>query len=316
MLDSVVEDVGVKALSGYAHGDYVASLAGYGTPRLLPRSGGWILERPIEGSTYRDAMGCYPLFACRDWSQLAADLEDIGDLVCLSLVADPFGDYGLEYLRRCFPDVVLPFKQHCVIDLSRPRESFVHPHHRRNARKALERVSVEVCEGADAVGLVDEWCGLYDNLIARHSIRGITSFSRQSFAQQLAVPGMTAIRATHGGETVGMTLWYSGDDIGYYHLGAHSDSGYDLRASFAIFWRAIEYFASRNLRWLNLGAGAGANAGGASGLDRFKQGWSTGVRPAYFCGRIFDRKKYERLVRLKDVTEGGYFPAYRVGEFG
>jgi hypothetical protein len=63
-----------------------------------------------------------------------------------------------------------------------------------------------------------------------------------------------------------------------------------------------------------LGAGAGTSAAD-SGLDRFKQGWSTDFRTAYFCGRIFDRKKYEEIVRLRNVPATSYFPAYRVGEF-
>ena len=40
-------------------------------------------------------MGCYPLFACTDWSELAADLAALGRIerppVSLTVVADPFG---------------------------------------------------------------------------------------------------------------------------------------------------------------------------------------------------------------------------------
>ena len=59
-------------MSGYMHLGYAESLVEFGTPRELPRSGGWVLERQIPGFSYRDAMGCYPLFACQDWSQCAA----------------------------------------------------------------------------------------------------------------------------------------------------------------------------------------------------------------------------------------------------
>jgi hypothetical protein len=60
--------------SGYMHPNYAHSLREFGEPRELPGSGGWILERIIPGTPYRDAMGCYPLFACNDWSKLANDL--------------------------------------------------------------------------------------------------------------------------------------------------------------------------------------------------------------------------------------------------
>jgi hypothetical protein len=86
----------IEMITGYLHPGYAASLAEFGTPRLLPRSEGWILERQIPGSPYSDGMGCYPLFACQDWSQLHADLESIGsELVSLALVTDPFGKYDV-----------------------------------------------------------------------------------------------------------------------------------------------------------------------------------------------------------------------------
>ncbi len=56
--------------SGYLHRAYAEALAGYGRPRELPRSRGWILQRRIAAWAESDAMWCYPLFCCRDWSGL------------------------------------------------------------------------------------------------------------------------------------------------------------------------------------------------------------------------------------------------------
>ena len=275
------------------------------------------MERQIPGFPYRDAMGCYPLFACRDWSELYADLEDIGnenDLVSLSLVTDPFGDYDRAYLGRCFKDVVIPFKEHFIVDLSRSMDTFVCNHHHRYARKALRHLHVEKCE--DPTQCINEWVDLYTALIERHNIKGILAFSKSAFAKQLSVPGIVVLRAVHEETTVGMLLWYVQGEVGYYHLGASSARGYDLRASFAMFWFAIEYFAANGLRWLNLGAGAGIGGGGTDGLTRFKRGWSTGTRTAYFCGRIFDHARYSEIVEAKSISATDYFPAYRKGEFG
>ena len=115
--------------------------------------------------------------------------------------------------------------------------------------------------------------------------------------------------------TVGMTLWYVQDTVAYYHLGASSDLGYELRASFALFWLAIEYFASKGLHWLNLGAAAGITSAADNGLSRFKRGWSTGTRTAYVCGGIFAPDKYSELVKATNHPTTKYFPAYRTGEF-
>ena len=302
-------------VSGYKHPDYAKSFGEFGIPWELPKSKGWILKREIPGFQEHDAMGCYPIFTCQDWSQLYGDLEDIGkdDLVSLSAVCDPFGEYDPTYLYRCFKDIVIPFKEHFVVNLSRPVNSFVSKHHRRYARKALQRLHVERCE--NPTELIDEWVELYANLIKKHNIKGMQAFSRPSFYQQLNVPGIVVFRAIHEETTVGMLLWYVQGEVAYYHLGAFSDLGYELRTSFALFWAAIEYFTDQELRWLSLGAGAGVNNNSSEGLTRFKHGWSNVTRTVYFCGRIFNHTRYSEIVKIKGVSTDDYFPAYRRGEF-
>jgi hypothetical protein len=302
-------------VDGYLSPGYAESLADVGLPRALPHCGGWVLERPIPGTGFHDAMGCYPLFACCDWSHLESDLADLADdLVCLSVVTDPFGRYDRALLERCFPDKVLAFKEHFCVDLSLAREDFVCRHHQRYAHKALETLHVRQCH--DPSAFVEDWVQLYAHLIRRHGITGIAAFSREAFARQFEVPGLVAFHASYGGTPVGMLLWYVQGDVAYYHLGAHSPLGYERRSSFALFWHALEYFAARGLTWLNLGAGAGLGGDATDGLSRFKQGWSTGTRTAYFCGRIFRRHRYMQLVDAKGVADTNYFPAYRKGEFG
>ena len=300
-------------MSGYLHRAYAESLSEFGSPLSLPQSDGWVLTRRIPNTSETDAMGCYPVFACRDWSQLSADLRQLEQgLVSLALVTDPFGDYDTNDLQECFPDLVKAFKEHFLTNLERPLESFVHPHHLRNAKRAREKVEVEKCPRP--LAFLDEWVNLYQTLVDRHNITGMAAFSRNSFAGQLSVPGIVVFRAVENGTTVGMLLWYEQDQRAYYHLGAYSIRGYEIGASFALFEYAIRYFCSQQFKWLNLGAGAGTGTGN-SGLSRFKKGWSTDVRTVYFCGRIFDRQKYQQLVEATNTHSTDYFPAYRLGEF-
>jgi GNAT acetyltransferase-like protein len=259
-------------------------------------------------------MGCYPLFCCADWNGLPADLERLGhDLVSLVLVTDPMADLTPTWLEHCFRDLSRPFKQHYVADLSRPREQFVDPHHRRNARQALDNVSIEVTETPYVWAA--EWTSLYQQLIAHHSITGISAFSSKSLAAQLKVPGAVAVRARHAEATVAMLVWYVDGDVAYYHLGASSPEGYARKASFGLFWESLAYFADRGTAWLELGGGAGTVVSDDGGLSRFKRGWSTGTRTAYLCGRILDPGAYADLTADSGVESGKYFPAYRVGEF-
>jgi len=320
-------------MSGYRHASYARSLAEFGTPRELARSGGWILERPIDdpetdadGGAH-DAMGCYPLFVCSDWNALGADLDEMASprssagtagrtpLVSLALVADPFGNHDRRTLERCFADLVVPFKEHHVIDLERAPDTFVSRHHRKHARRALRELSVTVCN--DPPACLDDWMALHAELVARHHIEGMRAFSRAAFAAQLTVPGAVVLRADMAGRPVGAQLWMVDGDVAYGHVLACSDAGYDHGAAYALYWSAIEHFAGK-VRYCDIGAvpGAGDDAGGSGtdGLAQFKQGWSTHTRTAYLCGRIFDQDRYHELTRARGAQASPYFPAYRAGE--
>jgi hypothetical protein len=299
-------------VTGYMHPGHAASLAEFGTPRELPRSGGWLLERMIPGTEARDAMGTYPLFACRDWTGLRADLDNLeGELVSAALVTDPFGRYDRTLLNECFTTVI-PFKEHFVADLSEPPEAFVSKHHRQHARKALSEVEVQIC--VEPLALLEDWISLYDVLIEKHSITGIRAFSRTVFARQLALPGMVALRAERRGATVAANLFLVQEQTAYDHLAASSPEGYECLASYALKWHALHYFRGR-VRWIDWGGGAGATADHSDGLAWFKHGWSQTTRPAYFCGRILDETKYRQITRAKNLEHSRWFPAYRDGEF-
>jgi hypothetical protein len=256
-------------------------------------------------------MGCYPLFACTDWSGLRADLDLLSaDLVSLSLVADPFGDYNLEQLQSYF-DFVLSFKRHFVTNLREPLSSFVSKNHQRHVRKALQEVHVQRCE--PAIAFLDEWTAFYAHLQARHSFGGIQAFSRAAFAKQLTVPGLVVFRAAARDRAVGIHLWYVHGSVAYYHLGATSAEGYRLSASYALFWHALNSFRSE-VPWLDLGGVPGLDENASSGLRQFKAGWATGTRPAFFCGKVLQPASYNRLVQDLHPGATRYFPAYRAGE--
>ena len=295
--------------TGYLHASYALALGEIGTPRPLPECGGWLLERPIGGVAGHDLVGCYPLFACRDWDRLEADLVRLPpELVSVTLVADPFGTHDAALLARCFPDRCVAFKEHLVTDLALSDRSIISSHHRRNLRHAQRALDTELCTEPNLH--LDEWVALYANLVSRHRISGAAAFSPRSFAEQFAVPGLVAFRSVRGGETVGMTLWFVHGDVAYYHLGAYDDSGYEHRAAFAQFAAALAHFRGR-VRWLALGAGAGVSSDGDDGLTRFKRGWATGSRTAYLCGRVLDPVRYASLSMHSGTAGGPFFPAYR-----
>ena len=125
---------------------------------------------------------------------------------------------------------------------------------------------------------------------------------------------MVAFEALLGEETVGLDLWYLQGDIAYGHLAAFSKKGYESRASYATKWFMIEYFADK-AKWIDLGAGAGTQTKTKGGLTAFKEGWATGIKPVYFCGKILRPEVYAQLSNKSMNISTTYFPAYRNGEF-
>lgn len=296
--------------TGYLHPGYAASLAEFGTPRALPRSGGWILERRVPGSDRFDAMGTYPILACDDWAGLADDLDELDGLVSLTVVTDPFGDYDVAHLRRCFPDLCVPFKEHFVFDLTSAPLTHVSRHHRKEARQALRKLTMQ--EHPDPPAFLDEWMRLHAHLIARHHICGIRAFSREAFAQQLLLPGAKVTTASYEGRTVGAIIWLIHDHVAYGHVQGVDELGRRLGANYALYWFALEHF-TQYADWINVAGVPGAIDAGA-GLAQFKRGWTQDTRTAYICGRVFDREAYARLVRAAGTEASRYFPAYRAGE--
>lgn len=294
-------------MTGYLHPHYAESHRDHGTPLRLPNAGAWIITRPTPGHPYHDAMGCYPLFCCRDWSALEHDLAALDGLVSLAVVTDPFGDYDDSLLRRCFPDRAMPFKEHYVIDTARLAIS---RHHRRYVRKASD-VAIEAHD--QPLWLLDEWVALHANLKARYAIRGIAGFSPGAFALQFQVPGMVYFRATHHGEPVaGMMAFQQGDAV-QLHVWAIGPKGYELHAPYALIAGAIEHFRGQ-ARWLNLMGLPGREDQGHEGIRRFKEGWTPETRTAWLCGRILNPSHYKAITEDTKTTAATYFPAYREGE--
>jgi len=299
--------------AAYFGSSYASALSEFGRPRELKRSGGWYLERSIRGSSLVDGIGTYPYLVCRDWRELAADLDDRpGDLVTFSAVPDPFGDFRIDDLERAFPDRLHHFKDHFVADLSRPLDDIVSSAHRRRAEKALHAVEVSFHERPS--DLLDEWMELFGEAIVRFGIRGIPAFSRASFEQQFRVPGVVMSIARDRGVAVAAHVQFRNGDVVYAHVAAGSEEGRRLGADFALYYSEILRYRGE-ARWLDWGGHAGARSVAEDGLSRFKSGWSSGKRPVYFAGRIVDPRRYEALCETTGTAKGAYFPAYRQGEF-
>ena len=111
--------------------------------------------------------------------------------------------------------------------------------------------------------------------------------------------------ATSEAQVVGLHIWYVQGEVAYGHLGAASQRGYELMASFALYAFAIEQLRTE-VRWLALGGAAGDSDDDESdGLRRFKEGWATGTRQTYLCGKVLQPDTYRKLAG--DAPDVKYF---------
>jgi hypothetical protein len=304
-------------LSGYEHPLYAESFKEFGSAVPLPAAGAWVLRRSIPNSERADAMGCYPLLFCKHWVGLKTDIDQLSESGAVTFVAvpDPYAGLTVEQLSRCF-DQVRPFKQRFAIQLDNIGDSAGTKHHRYYARKALREVDVEICEAP--LDWLEDWVLLYEALVARHQLRGLHNLSRQALMLQLQVPGVRLFRASIGGETVAMHIWYVISQRAYSHLAASSPAGYAVGASYGLYQHAIDGFRSGDLgdvQLMDLGAGAGTSGNDEGGLTSFKRGWATHTQPTYLCGAVLDHPGYDQLCAARALVQDGYFPAYRAGEF-
>ncbi len=297
---------------GYLHPLYAKSFSEIGTPLYLPKSKGWLIKRQIPSSRYFDAMCPYPLFFCQNWSGLLKDLENLREeLVSVSMVIDPFSTFYFEEYRAFF-DVFTAYKDHYLLDLKLPPRETVSKNKRKTARRALRDLSV-VLQLAPHIN-IDEWVNLYKCLIERHQIKGIRTFSRESFSKQTAIPNTHFFKVLFQDKIIGGNLFYIQNGVAYSHLSAFTPQGYALGAAYAVKWVAIKHL-SECAKWLNLGGGTGSTNRKKSGLDLFKQGWSNKTAKSYFCGKILNPQIYEEITTNRHKVNPGWFPAYRTDDY-
>ena len=287
----------------YASEAYARAFPPAYTPVYLEQAKSWALKRPIAGTPYFDAMGCYPLTPIAENADLAQDFDKLRaqGLVSLVLVTDPFFSPDPAVLQSAF-DLAVPYKEHYLNDFSLPGVYDSKNHHYK-VRRALKSCEVKKIELRD---YLDEWCALYDALIVKHDMRGIQAFSRDYFEKLCALEPV-AVGAFANGALISCQLWLAHEGYVYSHLVASNEEGYRIRAAYAVYDFSLRYFKERGAKAVDLGSGAGVSES-SGGLAMLKKGFSTKTAPCYLCGKILNPDIYAALSANKKTA---FFPAYR-----
>jgi Acetyltransferase (GNAT) domain len=282
-----------------------AYAAAFGCETLaVPEWGTPVLVRPIAGTSDFDACGCYPLAVLEARADIRGGLARLrrAGAVSVVLVPDPLHGPPEETLRHGLP-LYRPYKTHFLFDRSLPRRQFP-LNHRKNIERAWQ--SCEIVQISFAA-ILQDWIVLYRDVVRRQQIRGIANFSDGYFAALASLPQLTALVALRAGKLAAASVWMCSNRVAYYHLGASSPEGYEMRASFGLIAAAIDRFPKFEL--IHLGGSPGMGADDANeGLRRFKRGFANREVMAYLGGAVLDQVRYDRLAAKIPTT---FFPAYR-----
>jgi len=290
----------------YGSATYCATLTHIGSPIFLPRAGGCLLQRTIDGGTLSDLCGPYPWAGFEDWSSVGADLDALDGAVTATAVISPSTEVDGATLRDQFPDYVADFKTHFMLDLTRHYQASWSRSHVRKFRRHRPDFVVEALEPSRI--LEARWVELYALLGLRREIRGGAAFTKDGLVAQLHLPGVALFGARVGDRIVGMVSFIRSGSVAAYHLGAYDDMGYEFEAAYAIFPVAFEELANAGVGLVNLGGGAGIEVSDDDGLARFKRGWSTHTGVAQIGGRVLQRAVFDRLAGASDAR---FWPPYR-----
>lgn len=288
----------------YGSEAYAKAFAGVAEAVELPATGVWVLGRNIPGSQRCDLVGCYPRTAIPVDGELENDFPALrlAGYVSLTMATDVFFRPEPTQLGRMF-DVCRPFKWHYILDCNEP---FAYArHHRYEVSRSRRHCTVRA---VDLTQHMQPWLDLYRTLVRRRGVKGLADFSDGYFTKLAKLDGLLATAALHEDEIVGMHLWLIHGKWVYSHLGASSESGYRMGASYALYDDVINRFYGSHS--IDFGGVAGTTDNVQDGLARFKRGFANTNAPSYLCGKILDVDAYRALcVSCGEVQ--GFFPAYR-----
>ncbi len=147
---------------------------------------------------------------------------------------------------------------------TRPREGW-----RRNLRRAAS-AGLEIEEGTDD-RLFLEFLGLYEEMIDRKKfVPGVDAHEFRDIQQQLPEAKRARIFVARAeGEAVAAIICSCVGDSGVYLLGATGDKGLELRGSYLLHWRAVEWLVGIGARRYDLG---GCHPTENPGTYQFKAG--------------------------------------------
>ncbi len=283
---------------------YAECFSELGEIYALKKSGVFCLKLPNQFTPYYDLSYCYPFITPNNCNNLIQDLIEETEFQCFYGVLNPWIEFNNSYE---FFDRAFRYKFHYFVELDEKNIwDKLHSTHKRKIKSSLKHIKVTIEKPEN---VAEKWVELYENLIKKHNIKGLTKFSPSILKKFLLVPGSKIYSAYVQGDLSGLAVFYELNSIVYYHLAAYSDKAYQVSASYGLFWEAINNFREK---FSILHLGGVSDSGNTDGLKFFKAGWGSNTIPVYFLAKILNRAKFTETVCIsKSEHIKDFFPPYR-----
>lgn len=280
-------------------------------PILLGDGIGAVLSRPIPGTSLRDVLYPYPMFALLDEPQLLGALRALsaGGIVTATFVTDPL--HGIAPNPSEW-NLARPWKDHLVVDNSIPGACSFSSKVRYYSNRASSKfgLRVEFVE-EDRARFLGTWLDLWGCLVGRHDLRGLKALSPNYFKTLFELKEVLLAVLSDSEEIHSIHIWILDGDRCYSHLHASDDQAYSASGNYLLYSAALSWMRDRGFRVCLLGSSSGA--GTDDGLFQFKKQFANSSAGNFLLGCITDGQAYGEMTGSTSYA-GGYFPAYREGE--
>ncbi len=286
--------------------EYVCSQTWIGNSFWLEAWNQHVLEYPILGSTYKDAVGVWPYMDHLSLTVIQKGFRELRDrgYVTFSGVFTPGELNYLDDLKSNF-DIFRLFKYHFLCDPKRAT-SQLSKKTRYNISRGLRDCQVSKVKLAD---YIDDIFELHENLAEQTRFSRFARFDRKFLSCLSNLSGVECFAAKDKDQLLGFLLTIQCDNGTHFLATATSSIGKSRRASYALWAHAIDQL---NKTPLYLGGSPGIDDSLVieSGVGRFKNRFSTHKAPAYFVGKVLRPDVYHEFSSI--FPKERVFPPYRI----
>lgn len=215
--------------------------------------------------------------------------------------------------RENFPGDVVNVGRQIIRNLKQSMNKNISKSVRYNYRKALENgVTVEF----DSIGeKMDKFLELYYETMNRNEAEEYYYFSPQFFERlNRTLKGhFVYIHVKVKGRVVASGLALYGKDYAYAFLGGATEEGYRYKANECIEMATMKWLKEKEISYYLMGGGYN----GEDGIYNFKKKFAKDSDYDYHIGKkihqqdIYGALIQKRLENGKEITDNGFFPAYR-----